>query len=211
MLENYPIDNFTRNEREVLNTLRSKIKYIEKFEIESLSKECYTSISSISRIYKKLGFVSYLEFKYFLIQEKQKCNIENVNYDVNLISSIDDLFTNKYNNDIETLSTKIKLSAEIYIVAVGQSKLIAKYLQKNFELLGISIYIISESHMISKLPSLIHDSTLLIVISTSGSTSSVIQPIVKLSQRILNENTFLITSNSTSSLACEIRQQIILG
>lgn len=204
------ISSLTKNEAKVLASINDNLINFEKFDIESVANSSLTSISTLSRIYKKIGFSSYSEFKFFLIDEQNKLLHVETEYNNTLKDNLIYFLDNIDDSKINFLCEAISSAREVYIVAVGQSKLIAKYLQMNFEIAEKNMYVISESHMISKIGKLVHDDSLLIVISASGSTQTICNSISELNKSFLASNCISLTSNQGTMLSSIIKNQFTL-
>lgn len=91
--------SLTPNEMDIVRQLNNRLDSIPKASINQLSKELFTSVSTLHRTIKKLGFNGYTEFKYqiqdYLNHEKHLSKISK-NYLESVINEI--TLTHKIND-----------------------------------------------------------------------------------------------------------------
>lgn len=103
--EKIELDDFSANERLVLDFIVEKQEAIASYTTASLSKETYTAPSTMIRIAKKLGYSGWLDFKEAFLKEVQYLNSHFEDVDANVPFNKDD--------SILTISNKLaKLKKE---------------------------------------------------------------------------------------------------
>lgn len=172
----------TSREKEIIDTINSNINTIDNYSINNIAKLTYSSTSSISRLVYKLN-MSYEEFKYFLVANKQSNPINVHSFDNNLLEA----------------ARMIKLTNRIFIAAVGQSRFLAKYLQDILFKLGMTVNIIAESDSVNTCASIVTSNDLIIFISSSGNTQTLVTLQEKVSLK--KARSIIITANLNSTIA----------
>ncbi len=177
----------TKREIEIIEHLNENISSIDNFAITNIAAITFSSTSSISRLVQKLE-LSYEDFKFILIRAKDEAlAIRNKQ-----MISMEDI----------NRSTNIILNANrVFIVGVGQSRYLCKYLNEIFFKIGIFTNIITESDYINSLKSIAKSTDVVIFITASGNTQTLLN--VKDHIQESKVKSICITGNPLSRLAME--------
>ncbi len=171
-------------EYNILETIDNNLDVINNFSITNIADISDSSTSSINRLVNKLN-LTYAEFKYILINEKEK------------IKKFEENNNNNNSKEVKSISKIIGQTDYIYIIGVGQSKHLCNYLSEALFELKINNTTLNDSHLISSFSPKENKNELIIYISNSGNTTT----ILKNAYKHKNINSLLITSNDVSALS----------
>lgn len=165
---NKELKSLSKTEYNILLYLAENINKLDKFTIQEVADFCNSSTSSINRLVSKLG-TNYSNFKYILQSKKDStvkdCTITN--YQLEFIERLQKTNLNRLVNEINDATF-------IYIVAVGQSQYLAKYLSKHLIRLHKMSIVAHDTHIINNIVHTIQEKDVVIFISSSGNTESLL-------------------------------------
>lgn len=109
--------NFTENENVVAKYIFENYKKVSKMTVESISRDTFTSIATVTRMCKKLGLTGFSEFKIKLVEEivsLKKDNFVFTSVDINKDTDVRNIIEKLNELSIESLKeTKLLQNAEI--------------------------------------------------------------------------------------------------
>lgn len=165
----FPSVNLTSTERSVLEYLIACASDAEPVSIRRVAEACYTSMTTVTRVAKKLGYGGFREMVYGL-------RITEGNGHHTIISSKELQASLTYSNDArdrfyDLLSTRQLIG----IVGEGYSHLISEYMQH--KLLGRGYPVVEQSYLDSDqfVHGLADKLSLVIAVSKSGMTKAIVQ------------------------------------
>ncbi len=184
--------DFSNNERLVAKYLIDNYMDIKNIDGRKISKETYTSLSSVTRMCKRLGFKGFMELKMLLIEEIANLNSENLsfensdvekNYSTKMIIdklnklSIESLKETKLLQDIDTIDKVVDLITKKSIMdfyGMGASHMVCLDAEYKFMRAGklTNVYKAFDQQYIQALNST--DNNLAIIVSYSGMTKEMI-------------------------------------
>ncbi len=195
--------NYTPVEQRVIKYCQENANSIYDDSINTLAEKVYTSPSTISKLSRKMGYNSFIEFK---IDHQMKYGLSKTE------SSVNDFILN-YLEEFKKSITNLNLSAvveckqmliesdEIILFGIGSSAQTARYLKNN--LLRLSLNAIQENNFYSNTMQLHTRSQtkrlVLVLFSHSGNTSEILQSLDDVDTDLFKIITF--TSDRNSKLA----------
>ncbi len=216
------LDNIelTSVEKSVLNTILNYDFETIDIKIKEVAEIASVSISTISRLVRKLGFDNFNEFKAYLYIEnkklKEKINIKNTDIEVENELNISPkllLFYNMINNrvldslkeinmgQIEEMANVILKSKKVVLVGFSSSGTVAEEIFYLFRRLGINAALVEDPHRIAFECYNLEENESILFFSHSGETVELINT-AKLTKKN-NVSILTITNDPTSLLALE--------
>ncbi|MGM0438162.1 MAG: MurR/RpiR family transcriptional regulator [Bacillota bacterium] len=195
---------------------------IAMLTISSLAKKCDTSETTIFRFLKKLDYESYQVFRVKAAQEiseeKPEAIYEEINKDdsisaikqkviMSTSSAIKDLYNLVDDDSLAETINLIKKADRVLFYGVGASHAIAMDAYHKFARLGINAVNIRDAHMMNILSTHTDTNDLLFVISHSGESIEVLEPV-----KLAKENDVKvigITSYENSTLSNLVDIQLL--
>lgn len=173
----------TDAEKKIINTIDEQINSIDNFSITNIAKLTYSSTTSINRLAKKLN-LTYSDFKFVLHNYQQ-------NYYSNESKTQIYVDSEQLNQSIENINA----ANTIYIIGVGQSAHISRYMFDILFKMGYNCHIITDADLITNLVTKVKTNDYIIYISSSGSTSTLVS-----AAESQNCKSLVITSNNECAL-----------
>ncbi|QVK18350.1 MurR/RpiR family transcriptional regulator [Mycoplasmatota bacterium] len=194
----------TKSEKEIATYIEENIENVMYFSIADLSREIGVGESTIVRFCRKLGYRGFYQFKIELAKQyASETNDESEDY-VDLIEKnmINVIKSTKLIVNKEKLQEAINLilgAGYIYLYGVGASGLAALEGEGKFMRGGLKCKAVTDSHFQTILSGTLTEKDVIIVISLSGSTKDLFEPIdiaYKNGTKII-----VLTNNVNSKLA----------
>ncbi|WP_154888016.1 MurR/RpiR family transcriptional regulator [Longibaculum muris] len=148
--------NLTESEKQIAHYLLEKSHYINQLTCEELGKVSFTSQSSVSRLCKKLGFITFREFLTSLMIERNEY-FKTLNFTTpltsHLYSSYEDTQTTISSLYFETMvntnllldknkviriCNRIMSASSIHVYGIGSSNTIAQQMAFHLQSLGLN-------------------------------------------------------------------------
>ncbi|MSS60240.1 MurR/RpiR family transcriptional regulator [Fusobacterium sp. FSA-380-WT-2B] len=157
--------------------------------IEDMSEKIGTSVASISRFTKKIGFENFYLLKLGIAKEFVNSSNKTISLNVNKNSNATDIYTNVaktnsaileesieyFNTDkMEEISEIILNANHIYLFAMGASGILAKESWYKFIRLGLKCSIIEDFHSQLLQASILDDTDVALIFSHSGINKDVL-------------------------------------
>lgn len=184
-LINKHFEQLTENDLHIINIIRQNIDQISDMKIHDLSKLTHTSISTIHRLVKKMGFEGYSNFKFYLKMDTNTSPTQFTNADT-IVEDVQRTVEHLEMFDYQPLNELIEAAPFIYIFGTGMAQQnVAREAQRH--MLSISkraIVINDETELRLAINQMSYDD-LLFVISLSGETKNLIEPIQLIKAREL--------------------------
>lgn len=195
--------NYTTVELKIIKYCEENAGDIYQDTIKTLAEKVYTSPSTISKLTRKMGYNSFIEFKldfqmkYGINHSKVSTNSFIDNYTEQLDKSLSSLDLDLFIRIKEAITN----SEEVLLFGIGSSAQAAKYLKNN--LLRLNITAMQENNFYSNTMQL-HaraqkSRVTLIIFSHSGNTSEVLQSLEDVDTTLFE--IIVITSDYSSKLA----------
>ncbi|MBF7017780.1 MurR/RpiR family transcriptional regulator [Staphylococcus durrellii] len=185
-LINQYYDDLNDNDLHIINIMHNNVSKLPNMKIQDLSLLTHTSISTIHRLVKKLGFEGYSDFKFYT-KLKSQDNSNQVVQAHSIIEDVERTIEHLDMLDYDVLNALIDNAPLIYIFGTGMAQQnVARDAQRH--LLSISKKVIllnDENELIMAIDQMTRDD-LLFIISLSGETQHISQPIHILKSRQLN-------------------------
>ncbi|RAP77728.1 MurR/RpiR family transcriptional regulator [Paenibacillus montanisoli] len=183
--------SFTRAEQKVADAVREDPEAAVLSTVTDLSEKSGVGDTSVIRFCRKLGFRGYHEFKLSLAQDlvyspvHSNDAIENGDDFMSVARKITQHHTRYLQDTLELIDEsdltrsvdQLTSGKKIYIFGVGNSGITALDAHHRFIRIGLSAEVQTESHMIAMYGSLIGADSVVLGISTSGSTKDLVDPI----------------------------------
>ncbi|NSW10292.1 MurR/RpiR family transcriptional regulator [Enterococcus faecalis] len=193
---------FNSNEMDILKVLNERIEDIPKNSINQLAKQTFTSVSTLHRTIKKLGFSGFSEFKFQIadsLENSKKIVLSTENYLDNTINEI--TITHKINEkEIKEVAKKIVNTKNRYCYGTGWKQ---KQLVDNFSndliYYGETFTTLRTKHDLFQAANYMKKGSLLFIVSAYGEPFKYVQAINQLK---LKEVTLITaTVDQTNSLS----------
>lgn len=202
--------HLTNAEEKIKQYCEKNADRIYSYSIGHLASEVFTTPSTISKLSRKMGFNSFIEFKvYFkenyssIIKHKTIDDFKE-NYLKSMIKVYDGIEIEQIKNFVETINPDDKLIAH----GQGSSLLAAHYLRDNLLRMGYNIQIEHDFFKLSLISSSDSGSrpVKLIIFSHSGETKEIFQAFDEINMEKIT--VYAITMKATSSLGMCAKSQI---
>lgn len=168
-------NTLSSNQKEIHNFILSNMNELEDFTINDVANACFCSKTSVNRYCKKMDASGFIELKNSLFYYSSRKAKTNEQVHQSLRASVDELNI----QDIELFCNELMKHKIIYIFGTGTSFIMAQYLQRLLNRLGIAAVASNEAHFINNL----NQVDACIMISTTGETYVSLQVADKLSNR----------------------------
>ena len=181
--------NFSPTEQKIATFILENTFEVIDMTIEDMAEKIGTSVASISRFTKKIGFESFYLLKLGIAKEFVNSSNKNISLNINENSTATDIYTNvaKTNSaileeSIENFNTEkmeeiseILLNANhIYIFAMGASGILAKEAWYKFIRLGLKCSMIEDFHSQLLQASVLDEKDVALIFSHSGINKDVL-------------------------------------
>ncbi|MCD8921120.1 MurR/RpiR family transcriptional regulator [Staphylococcus gallinarum] len=182
-LINENFEQLTENDLHIMSIIHQHIDEMTSMKIHDLSLLTHTSISTIHRLVKKLGFEGYSDFKFYLKMENHSTPTNTINT-TPIVEDIQRTVEHLQMFDYQPLNEFIDAASFIYIYGTGMAQQnVAREAQRH--MLSISkkgIVLNDESEFRLAIQQMTQDD-LLFIISLSGETENLKAPIQLLKSR----------------------------
>lgn len=164
----FSASNLTETERHILQFILDYLTVEQSPTIRMVADSCHTSMTSVTRTARKLGYGGFREMVYGL-------SLEAIAPQQSLISSEELQATFSYTpHDLELFFRLLSLRGTVGIHGEGYSHLISEYIER--KLLGIGHIVVEQKYLDPQqfVDRLSDSLTLVILVSKSGTTPSVV-------------------------------------
>lgn len=186
-------ESFTESERLVAKYIVQNYKNIKLLNQDIISKNTFTSISTVTRMCKKIGFKGFKDFKIQLIEEISNLEKKETSFDVKDIENLSDIksIIQTINSiSIDSLKENIMLQDEkiiekiimlienheiIDLYGMGASYLVCLDMQYKFLRLGLQVNCFATTDLQYVNAKSSNEKHLSIIISYSGMTKEMIE------------------------------------
>ncbi len=167
--------NLSDNEKAVINYIL-KCDDLNKLKLKNITQTLFLSSSTVIRACKKLGFDSFNEFKFSLINQNET-ETESINDSLgevkdrikgDLLKTLELLTEEKIDKFVNTIME----SKRIYCIGYGNSSMVTKELSRNLQLAGFWSLAPEEKYLIERIVEISDEDDLIIVVSLSGENES---------------------------------------
>ena len=187
------------NDLHIIGIINQQAEEVQTMKIQTLASLCHTSISSIHRVCKKLGFDGYTELKTYI-----KMNDPHKEETHDLIQimehDIDQTYKHLDQLNFQRLNELIDNASYIYIYGTGSAQqFVAHDLQRQLMALFKRTVVLRNVREVENILELTTEEDLFIFISLSGETKNIIDTIKLMNSR--NMKSISITTLSDNTLA----------
>lgn len=199
---NQHLDQLSKSDMEVVKSLNEMANRIPQSKISDLAPLCFTSVATLHRVVKKLGFDGFSDFKYALKDEMTLKSVEkpnDVDYYENILKDIE--LTKRLNeNEIVKIAKLFSHANKCYCYGTGwkQNQMIDNfsrdllYYGKHFSILRT----IDDLNVIGKDA---NSDYYMLILSLGGNGSEYVEAIKRL--KFKGTTIISITKDSTNALA----------
>ncbi|MFD2830203.1 MurR/RpiR family transcriptional regulator [Corticicoccus populi] len=169
-LVNQYYKELSENDLHIIKMIHTHISDMKKMKIQELASLSHTSVSSIHRLCRKLGFDGYSELKaYIKINKENNDNVQDLMEILN--RDIQQTFNHLKHLDFDNLNQLIDQAPYIYIYGTGAAQVeVASDVQRLFLAIYKKSMLLKNELELERAIEQIHDNELLIIISLSGET-----------------------------------------
>lgn len=200
----------SKSDKKIYNVVLKHPAHVQLMTIQKIATDAHTSVASVQRYCKKLGYTGFKEFKFQLrnfLQQRLDFEKNNSSYLSNYLK-VANSFKNIEDHKIKNLAEALINSKHIYIIGIYYSSMPAKQLAMGMQDLNkVSFYTdnyVTASHWAG----LIEKEDTFVVFSVSGNDpyikKYISEPLSKLSK------TYLITFNPDTKLKKYFKNCIVL-
>lgn len=170
--------------------------------ITVLAEKTHVSKSALHRLTQKLGFCGYTEFKYLLKKESGSHGHKTLNYRESQFYDIETTFKVNRDKDFEAVCRQINAASHVYAFGTGFGQLnCLNEFSRNLMFTGINISIIPAMTELEIKTMHMKPEDLLIIVSLSGNTRGIEQP---LQQLLIRETPIISLTESTNNLLASL-------
>lgn len=171
-IEQGKLKKLTAAEQEVVNYINENYKKIPTMSITDVAEESFTSPATVSRTIKKCGMEGFSELRY-RISSKYNWNKETEEINTILDKSFVEVTKTIENIKVDSIlkiTSLIKGSRRVVILAKGLTELVAQEFTLKLQLLGYNTFFLNDSNIMSKIELLIKQEDLLFIFSLKNGT-----------------------------------------
>ncbi|EHY91786.1 MULTISPECIES: MurR/RpiR family transcriptional regulator [Staphylococcus] len=185
-LINKHFEQLTENDLHIINVIRQNIDQISNMKIHDLSKLTHTSISTIHRLVKKMGFEGYSNFKFYIKMDSNNESPQLASADP-IIEDVRRTVEHLEMFDYHTLNQLIETAPFIYIFGTGMAQQnVAREAQRHMLSISKRAIVINDETELRLAIDQMSADDLLFIISLSGETKNLIDPIQLIKSRELH-------------------------
>ena len=171
-LNDSQVKSLSYSEKNIVKWINEHSKNIWKYPITEIAKENFVSTATVSRLIKKCGYNGISELKYSATSKADVTeNYEKISSILDNISKECDETINSFAvTDIQKIIREIETSKKIYLIARGNTALIARYFEFQLILLGYNATLLSDSVILNESNKLFKKTDLVIIFTVKNST-----------------------------------------
>lgn len=159
------------NDIHIIQMINQNIHLIHRLKIQEIADISHTSISSIHRLARKLGFDGYSDFKAYI-----KLNRQTSKPSTDIIESLEQDLQQTMKHlkmiDFDYISEQINQAPYIYIYGTGVAQLnVARDAQRHFLSINKRVMVINDENELKIAMNQMNKDDLIFIISLSGETS----------------------------------------
>lgn len=199
------LDSIYKNYKELSESQKQVINYIYAYKdirnlkLKHIKDRLYVSNSTIIRACKKMGFMSFNEFKFSLIdktnkKEEETNTLDFVSLKNRMKEDINRTFDLLDDAKIEEFVEAIVGAKRIFCIGYGNSSIISRSLSRNLQLIGLFAISLEENKMIEMMLEASSQGDLVVVLSLSGENED-------LNKRLLSAKKKGVIISSITNLA----------
>lgn len=182
-LINKHFEHLTENDLHIINVIHQYNDQISNMKIHDLSLKTHTSISTIHRLVKKLGFEGYSDFKFYLKMESNVPPSHPVGIDP-IIEDIQRTVEHLEMFDYKPLNQLIEAAPFIYIFGTGMAQQnVAREAQRHMLSISKKSIVLNDETEFKLAINQMNVDDLLFIISLSGETKNLKKPIQLIKSR----------------------------
>lgn len=179
-------DHLNDNDLHIINIMHNNMSQLPTMKIQELSQLTHTSISTIHRLVKKLGFEGYSDFKFYTKLKSQE-NTKQVEQTHSIIEDVQRTIEHLDMLDYDVLNTLIDAAPLIYIFGTGMAQQnVARDAQRHLLSISKKVILLNDENELNMAIDQMTQDDLMFIISLSGETQNIMQPIHILKARQLN-------------------------
>lgn len=184
-LINKHFSHLTENDLHIISIIHKNINKITTMKIYDLSLLTHTSISTIHRLVKKLGFEGYSNFKFYIKMQSNHEPTKLVNTDP-IIEDVQRTLEHLEMFDYNLLIKLIESAPIIYIFGTGMAQQnVAREAQRHMLSISKKVIVLNDENEFKLAINQMDDEDLLFIISLSGETKKLKEPIQLIKSREL--------------------------
>ena len=185
-LINKHYDALNDNDLHIINVIHQHIDEMVTMKIQDLSHLTHTSISTIHRLVKKLGFEGYSDFKFHIKMEQQQAVPKQLVHAHAVMEDVQRTVEHLEMLDYTVLNQRIDQAEIIYIFGTGMAQQnVARDAQRHMLSISKRVIILNDESELLLAIDQMRDTDLLFIISLSGATKHIEYPVQLLKTRNL--------------------------
>lgn len=169
------------SERDIFNYVIKNMHIVKNMSIRELAQECYVSTTTLFRFVKKIGYSGYSEFIDAIREteaESRKIHIptivQNDNYTDSYLKNIVEAVKVITDEKINKFNAIMSRNPNIYILADGLSREVARYFHRILSIFGFTVVIPIENYELESVNRTIKRDDVLMVLSYTGDNENVV-------------------------------------
>ncbi|MCB5237785.1 MurR/RpiR family transcriptional regulator [Niallia alba] len=196
-------ENLSESEQEVIDFIL-KFEDIEHLKLKDIQDKLFLSSSTIIRACKKIGYSSFIKFKYDLLNQMNQTTSKP---EKSSFSEVISIISNDFEKTVHLLSEEniqkcadyILQARRIFCMGIGSSSSVVAEFNRKLKLIDKWSNDYSEKYSIERIPDISGASDLLVIFSLSGETKEINETALKTKRK--GTKIVSITSISNNSLS----------
>ncbi|RIM00905.1 MurR/RpiR family transcriptional regulator [Staphylococcus equorum] len=185
-LINKHFEKLTENDLHIINIIRQNMDDMSAMKIHDLSKLTHTSISTIHRLVKKMGFEGYSNFKFYLKMENNTQPSHLANTDP-IVEDVQRTVEHLEMFDYKLLNRLLEDAPFVYIFGTGMAQQnVAREAQRHMLSISKRSIVVNDENELRLAIDQMSPEDLLFIISLSGETKNLKEPIQLIKSRELH-------------------------
>ena len=163
---------FTSTEIAVIDWLNEHENRIYELSISEIAVETYTSPATVSRTIRKCGFSGIAEIRFKASSKNNYIEDGKIANEVinNLLLECKETIEGFETDTILQIIHHIKAAKKIYLIARGNTTLIARYFEFQLHLLGYNAFVLSDAMILKLADKLVTKDDLIMIFTVKNST-----------------------------------------
>jgi DNA-binding MurR/RpiR family transcriptional regulator len=175
--------NFTKSEQKIYHYIINHTEQVLYHSLTELSEACSVGEATVLRLFRKIGYKGFQEFKFSLAKEIDSNDEENQDdsyiYKVkkNMVTAIEDSYNVIDERKLQEALQLIEEARKVVIFGVGSSSIAALDMQTRLLRIGISVEVFGDPHFQIMRTASMDTDTIVIAISLTGSSKDTVDSV----------------------------------
>ncbi len=196
--------SFTKSEQKIYHYIISHTEQVLYHSLTELAEACNVGEATVLRLFRKMGYKGFQEFKFALAMEMNANTGENEDDSYifkvkrNMITAIENSYDVVDEEELQEALTILDGSSDIVIFGVGSSSMAALDMQNRLLRIGKNVQVFTDPHFQIMRTASMNKDTVVVAISLTGSTKDIVDSVAAARERAVK--VISITNYSRSPL-----------